>query len=301
MKRALRLTGTVLALGWIGWLIVQQAPHLPVLDPSSVTLWAGVSLALCCYVISQFAAAEAWHRILLFWQVTIAPRRARSQPLVSQIGKYIPGNVAHLFGRLVIGRRDGLTTGVLAASMVFEIGFTLAAGFAVTAALLLVLPDTLPVLAQEFPRVGTWLNPPLIAGALIVAGALGAAVLKRRLRKLDIPHPGLRQLLGPFAFHVTTFPMLGLSLWATALAVSPDAAPGLVTCILVFAFAWVLGFVMPGAPGGIGVRDSIIVLGLAASVGEGSGLAIALLHRALSVLGDVAVFGLGWRMRHEKT
>ena len=300
MKRTLRIIGTVLALSWIGWLIVQQAPNLPALDLFSPALWAALMLALCCYVISQLAAAEAWCRILSFRQVAIAPQRARSQPMISQIGKYIPGNVAHLFGRLVIGRRDGVAGGVLVASMVLEIGFTLAAGFTVAAALLLFMPDTLPRLARDFPRVSAWLTPQLIAVALIIGGALGAVLLKRRLHKLDLPQPGLRQLASPLALHITTFPVLGISLWATALAVSPDAAPGLVTCILVFAFAWVAGFVMPGAPGGIGVRDSIIVLGLAASLGEGSGLAIALLHRAISVLGDVATFGIGWKMRHSK-
>lgn len=54
---------------------------------------------------------------------------------------------------------------------------------------------------------------------------------------------------------------------------------------------------MPGAPGGIGVRDSIIVLGLAITVGEGSALAIALLHRAVSILGDVCTFGVGCYLR----
>lgn len=297
MKRAVRIIGTVLALGCIGYLIFSQAPHLPALDLTAPALWGGVLLALICYLASQFAAAEAWRTILSLWQVPLGPRLARSQPLVSQIGKYIPGNVAHLFGRLVIGRRDGVGGGVLAAGMLLEVAFTLAAGFIVTTLLLVAMPEALPSLAADYPALAAFLRPLPVAFVLCLSGALAAVLLRARLRKLDIPQPGPAQFAKPLAFHLTTFPLLGLSLWATALAVVPDAPPDLVTCILVFAVAWVAGFVVPGAPGGIGIRDSIIVLGLAASLGEGSGLAVALLHRAISVLGDITTFGIGWQMR----
>lgn len=297
MGRVIRIFGTILALSCIGFLVVQQAPNLPPLDMSSASLWTALALALVCYVVSQFSAAEAWRSILSLWGVKIAPRLARGQPMVSQIGKYIPGNVAHLFGRLVIGRRDGVAGGILAASMALEVAITLGVGLSVAGILLLVLPEAFPNLAAEYPDLATRLLPVSIAVLFAIGIGVGAIILKSRLRAIGVPRPTVSALGRPLALHLASFSVLGVSLWATAIAVAPNVAPGLVTCTLIFAFAWAAGFVVPGAPGGIGVRDSIIVLGLAASMGEGSGLAIALLHRAVSVLGDIATFGFGWNMR----
>lgn len=297
MGRAIRIFGTIVALSCIGFLVVQQAPNLPQLDVSSPTLWAALALALVCYVLSQLAAAESWRSILSLWGVNIDPGLARGQPLVSQIGKYIPGNVAHLFGRLVIGRRDGVAGGTLAASMVLEVAITLAVGLTVAGLLLLLLPETLPDLGTGYPDLGTRLVPVSIAVFVVIGISGGAVLVRSRLRRLGVSRPSVPELTRPLAYHLASFCILGVSLWATAIAVAPLTAPGIVPCTLVFAFAWAAGFVVPGAPGGIGVRDSLIVLGLAVSVGEGTGLAIALLHRAVSVFGDLVTFGLGWYIR----
>lgn len=297
MGRALRITGSVLALTCIGLLVFLQAPNLPVLDLSSSGLWAGLVLALVCYVSSQIVAAEAWRSILSLWGCEIAPGLARGQPMVSQIGKYIPGNVAHLFGRLVIGRRDGVAGGILAASMALEVAITLGVGLSVAGLLVLFIPTALPGMALTYPDLATRLVSVSIAVALVIILGIGVIFLRSHQKKLSVKRPSAPELVRPMVLHLGSFAILGLSLWAVAQAVTPGSASGLLTCTMVFAVAWAVGFVVPGAPGGIGVRDSIIVLGLAASLGDGSGLTVALLHRAVSVLGDVVTFGLGWTMR----
>jgi hypothetical protein len=297
MARMIRIIGTILALTCIGYLVVKQAPNLPPLEVSSPTLWAALAASLLCYVLSQFAAAEAWRSILTLWGVMIAPRLAWGQPMVSQIGKYIPGNVAHLFGRVVIGRRDGVAGSILAASMVLEVAITLGVGLAVAGLLLIIQPEAIPNLATNYPDLTTQLLPVLFVVLLAIGVGGGAIILNSRMQALGLQGPSMSELVRPLALHLASFCILGVSLWAAALAIAPDLAPHLVTCTLIFAIAWAAGFVVPGAPGGIGVRDSIIVLGLAATMGEGSGLAVALLHRAISVLGDLSTFAIGWNMR----
>jgi uncharacterized membrane protein YbhN (UPF0104 family) len=75
---------------------------------------------------------------------------------------------------------------------------------------------------------------------------------------------------------------------------------GLGHAIAIFSVAWVAGFLMPGAPGGVGVREGIIAIGLELFIAPGAALAVALLHRALSVLGDALTFALGVWMRHRR-
>jgi hypothetical protein len=59
---------------------------------------------------------------------------------------------------------------------------------------------------------------------------------------------------------------------------------------MVSAAAWLAGFVTPGAPGGLGVREAILVMALEGTLGKGGALAAAALFRAATTLGDVALY-----------
>ena len=51
-----------------------------------------------------------------------------------------------------------------------------------------------------------------------------------------------------------------------------------------------MGFVTIGAPGGIGVRESVLLMLLSGTLGEGHVLVAALFLRIISILADVSVF-----------
>ena len=63
------------------------------------------------------------------------------------------------------------------------------------------------------------------------------------------------------------------------------------SCII----AWVSGFILPGAPGGLGVREMVLTLLLAQSAGQEKIVAMGVLHRLITVLGDfLACLVRGW-------
>jgi hypothetical protein len=57
-----------------------------------------------------------------------------------------------------------------------------------------------------------------------------------------------------------------------------------------FALAPIAGFLALVAPGGIGVREAVITMGLAPSIGAPAALTVALLSRAYSLGMDVATW-----------
>lgn len=57
-----------------------------------------------------------------------------------------------------------------------------------------------------------------------------------------------------------------------------------------FALAWVLGFLAPGAPAGLGVREGALAFLLAGSVDDQRVLTLILAMRIVTVMGD----GLCW-------
>ena len=59
------------------------------------------------------------------------------------------------------------------------------------------------------------------------------------------------------------------------------------------AAAWLLGFLIPGAPGGLGIREFVLVLGLTPLVGEAQAALDALMFRLVTVSGDTLMSAVG--------
>ena len=57
-----------------------------------------------------------------------------------------------------------------------------------------------------------------------------------------------------------------------------------------YVIAWVLGFVIPGASGGIGVRELVITLLLGSVVGAEMVLTLSVIHRLITILGDFLAY-----------
>jgi uncharacterized membrane protein YbhN (UPF0104 family) len=62
----------------------------------------------------------------------------------------------------------------------------------------------------------------------------------------------------------------------------------------VFAVAWVIGFVTLISPGGLGVREAVLLAGLTPAYGAGTALGIAILYRLVTSLGDGIGFIAGF-------
>jgi len=57
--------------------------------------------------------------------------------------------------------------------------------------------------------------------------------------------------------------------------------------IVIFSIAWLAGFIIPGAPGGIGVREAVIIFFITPIIGEAQSVAIAIALRFVTLLGDI--------------
>ena len=70
----------------------------------------------------------------------------------------------------------------------------------------------------------------------------------------------------------------------------------------IFAIAWVAGFITPGAPGGLGVREAILVTVLTPLYGGGTAVALTIVLRICTFAADGLGFlaGLAARKRLEQ-
>ena len=57
--------------------------------------------------------------------------------------------------------------------------------------------------------------------------------------------------------------------------------------IIIFSIAWLAGFIIPGAPGGIGVREVVIIFFISPIIGEAQSTVVAIALRFITLLGDL--------------
>src|SRR5262249_30189477 len=116
------------------------------------------------------------------------------------------------------------------------------------------------------------------------------AFVSRWLGPNQIAHPGLGTMAICLLLYGGNFVISGwiLDLLAQQLFGATDSH--LLLAVGVYAVAWVVGLVTLVVPGGIGVREAVLLAGLTPAYGAGTALGVAVAFRIVSSLGD----GLGF-------
>ena len=83
----------------------------------------------------------------------------------------------------------------------------------------------------------------------------------------------------------------GAGAWTLVHALSERETPGLGWLIGAYAFAWLLGFLVPLLPGGLGLRDGTLVVLLTSHFGTGVATALALGLRLANTVGELVAIG----------
>ncbi|HEY7803602.1 MAG TPA: hypothetical protein VIC30_04110 [Orrella sp.] len=267
-RRVLSLLGTLLAvvgMVFVGWRLVQYSNEL---DLSRITPWQWVLVLLLSvlYGVGSLLLAVAWWQLLDFFGVRFCPLRTIRIYGVSQLAKYVPGNVFQFAGRQALGMSNGIPAGPLAKSMLLELILIALAGLLFG---YLVLPAWLPILSGAES-----------VGLLIVTAAAMAVSLYRQWAK-SVAWAFLALVL---------FLWLSAAVFAILLDMVHDPPSQWLLMMGAFVLAWLAGFVTPGAPAGVGVREMVLLVLLEGQVAPGLLLLAVLLGRLVTVLGDVWFF-----------
>jgi len=260
-------------------------------------------LAAIIYAACSFLFSLAWYRALCLCGRE-RPDRRRIFVIygTTQISKYLPGNIFHFVGRHAQGRALGLSHFALACATTMEIfGLLAAAGVLGWIALLQLEP---------LASFGFALSP---LQATIAALVLAAVVIYLSPKIIHRFEPGvserrdaagIRQGIVQIILAYSVFFLVCAVLIAGLAYLVLDRPDGRVLWLAftTYPLAWLLGYAMPGASAGIGVRESVIAVMLATSTSMPEGMLVALVFRAITVLGDVLfmVMTRYLKSRHEE-
>lgn len=271
-KRLLNWGGSGLALTGIIFVALRLKVYWVDLDLSRINWFVGVAVAglILLYALANLLLVMGWKNLLAQSGVRTTPRWAVRIYGVSQLAKYVPGNIFHLAGRQALGIAAGAPNRALAKSTLWE--FALIA-FAGAQYFWLALPIVLP----DFSL--------LMSCVCLLISASGTAYLLRRFIGVRIS-----------ACFVWQWGFLAISggIFAALVAVIPsDTQREFSTYMLIagiFVLAWLAGLVTPGAPAGVGVRELILLTLLNGVVTDTDLLLAILLGRLVTVMGDLLFF-----------
>jgi hypothetical protein len=290
--------------------------------------WLALSGLL--YVTGVGFSAFYWYRLLqATGQKPSLPAALRAY-YVGQMGKYVPGKAYALVLRADLVRSPGVRGGLAGLTAFYEVLVTMAAGVLLAAVLAaLLLPPSVGVDLDALRRLVLLRSPDqpvlhrglVLALALILLAPFAVAILPPVFNRVahrvslpfrkkadPLPQLGGRGLAEGLGLTALGWLCLGTSVWAAlegTLAEPPVgsvAAWGRLTAFL--GLAYVAGFVILVAPGGLGVREFLLTLflvadpellpGLPSGAREAAAGLVVVVLRLVWTLAEVVVAAAVW-------
>ncbi|MEL6470835.1 MAG: lysylphosphatidylglycerol synthase domain-containing protein [Cyanobacteria bacterium J06623_4] len=330
LKRLVRWAIVGSTLFFVGRSLLAYWPEVRAIALTA-TSYGWLALAGGITLVAHGWAGWVWHELLLLWGVQRNQWWAVRTYLVTNVAKYLPGNVWHFYGRVNRVRAAGgglkqALASVIAEPLVMAVG---ALGVATCASAVgwLLGGDEVNFVQGKFidgwllrwalwggwtialgllhPR---WLNPILQRFSrlrwqrMVKAGeaspdTTGLPAAQKSLvnttqgpSELQLRRYPLRPLLGEMLF------VYGRSLGfvATMMALTSLRPEDFPVIVLAFSVAWLLGLIVPGAPGGVGVFEASAIALLSGHFPTGVIVGAVACYRLTSTLAEVVAAAVVW-------
>ena len=247
-----------------------------------------ITIFICSviYGLSEFLLSFAWRRLLkMCGHKDISANTCNRIYGKSQIAKYIPGNVFHVVGRHILGSQAGIKNIVLAGATIYEILGLISISVLIGFGGMIIFG--LSNIYFSLYQIILILFSTIVITSLITA----LAPYLMSLRGIILPYRGIWDAVinisKIYVFYFIFFLIAGLLL-VIIVNLFLDININLIAkLIVIFSIAWLAGFIIPGAPGGIGVREAVIIFFITPIIGEAQSVAIAIALRFVTLLGDV--------------
>lgn len=250
-----------------------------------IILFLGI-LVMCTTV---FILAYGWKCILnVLSQKSVNFFQAATVYAKANMGKYLPGNVMHYVERNLFASSLGLDQRSVLLSTITEI-----VGLMSVCIIVGIITEKKEIVAILKSIIQKEYLVFLLF--LVVAMCFFVLFFREKIKKVlseitwSLFLKGFIRAIPTYFFFVLLGGSVLASLFQTIGGTS--MAFGIILKILsAYTIAWVIGFVVPGSPGGIGVREFVLLFLLKKDYTEKIILTCILIHRLISVLGDILAY-----------
>jgi hypothetical protein len=210
----------------------------------------------------------------------------------SNVYKYIPGSVMYVAGRNRLAIEvDELTHGKVVLSTIIEGVFFI---FSVIVIAIIFAFDHFTTYIMQMDIVITVL---LVLGTLVVAVTAIIYICRHRIggkikQMTDSIETISWQIIAKrLGFSLTIMFIYSLTFLFTLMLMGQEVTFDMgVALIGLYLLAWLAGFITPGVPSGIGIRELVMIMFMGDYISVGIIAATMVMHRVLTVIGDLAAF-----------
>jgi glycosyltransferase 2 family protein len=260
--------------------------------------WAILVIASGVTLLAHTWAGWVWTWVLKELNQQVPTSYFIQVYLKTNIAKYLPGNIWHHYGRIVAAKEAKIPTAVATLSVVLE------PLLMAVAALIMILIFAGKLVFSSF---NVWVQILQIFCVIVVLCLIHPWFLNRilsflqkiKIKKSSQPSVStpanihrypLKPLMGEFGFLV----LRGIGFILTIFTVSPLNISQVPLLLGAFSLAWLLGLVIPGAPGGIGVFEATAISLLQYHFPTAVILGAVALYRLISIFAEAIGATLAW-------
>jgi hypothetical protein len=279
-RRRLRWLERLAALVVLGFLALYLVRHWSEVTAHPWTIhWPRLVLATLCVLAAYSGFVLCWRRILRHLGGRLSVRDAHRIWYIGNLARYVPGKVLQLAGTAYLARAKGVSPVLtVSASLTSQI-FVLAGGLVVATATLPEVAASAADLDVLWP-IGLALAALLLLVVLTPILDLAYRLVLRVLGRseyYEIVPTGEKLVL--LTANLLAWCAFGAGFWLFVRAVAPIEADTILPMIGICAAGYVGGYLAIFVPGGLGVREGIYALLLAAYVPPSIAVAIAVFCR----------------------
>ncbi len=247
-------------------------------------------LSFCALILHFVSYSKSWQEIMRELGAPITFSQSAWMIATTQIGKYVPGKIWYMLGRVYVGTKEKIDGKSLAVSMVLETCLLLISSsiiFLVSTVISgsysiiyvsICIPLTILAIVVLHPRVLTWVTNSILK--LFKKHKIEITISYLQIIKISIYFFGLwiAQIVGCYLL---------------IKAIYPISIAHIFTISAAYTLAWIVGFVVVIVPGGLGVREGVMSLLLSPILPPPLAIAISFITRVWITVFEVVVFFIG--------
>ncbi|MDF5710992.1 MAG: lysylphosphatidylglycerol synthase domain-containing protein [Nostoc sp. S4] len=261
--------------------------------------WGIIAIATVVTLLAHTWAGWIWTWVLQELNQPVSSSQFIQVYLKTNIAKYLPGNIWHYYGRILAAKNANVSAGAATLSVLLE------PLLMATAALIIIILFSSKFAANSTTVVGQSLQLLSLAAVLCAIHPRFLNPTIRFLSKLKakksdpntqpsvvltIKRYPLRPLLGELGF----LGLRGIGFILTVFALNSVNWNQIPLLLGAFSCAWLLGLVIPGAPGGLGVFEATAYQLLRHEFPAALVFSAIALYRLVSILAESTGAALAW-------
>lgn len=244
-----------------------------------------IFLSFIFILVAKILLAINMKIILKKYNIIVSFKKAFAIYNKTQLAKYIPGSIWQFVGRAGIMKKLGINNRTIRDTLFTEIIWILTSSFFIGSLILLIYYYSIIIvfLSRHFLLISLAFLILLLVCILLIY--LLRNTIKSIILKIKKLVPSFLSLLILLIIWI----LLASSFWVLINTFSTNNISWLY-CLGVYCLAYAIGFIIPFAPAGLGVRESILVLGFSSFLELPTLVLLVSINRIIYFITEIIVF-----------